>query len=258
MTASWKENYLSMVKCEYDICVNHHLEYEAKVCGISISHNLRDKRHKLMSDVTPLFFMGEFDSEIVWFTLNGHYAKGNTADNVEEVEARKGWNEYLSLFTEIFKRRYEYLTKSIYYQTVAKVLGGITGETNFWDCLDRVLTLEAIPYRSVGTPSLTWNTSLNNQFLVNLDLAKMYKRKLLVFNGKIFVELLCHNGYDVGKSVWSISNKNGVSFNVYLFKISGIQCVLFGKFLGIPARACGVTDKHLSVTIPDLIKEELK
>jgi hypothetical protein len=128
-----------------------------------------------MADLTPLYFVGAFDSDIIWFTLNGH---GNTPDNIEEVEARKGWPEYLDLCRGFYKSevcKCGLANSSRYYKAKGKLLCGLTGMKDPWKCFDRFL-----PYRSIGMSGLKWSTYLNNRFLSMLEVAKISKRKLSI------------------------------------------------------------------------------
>ena len=122
-----------------------------------------------------------------------------------------------------------------------------------WKCFDaNLLTLELIPYHSITMNGLAFSEYLNDWFFSMLEIAKASKRKLLIFNGKIFHTLLTHDGFIDKDTLKKNIVKN---FGMYLFEIDSIPCILFDKFL-VAGHFEGLTNDHVYTTIPNLIRQK--
>jgi hypothetical protein len=258
------KDMINEVKADYDLCINHPAEFQRKLDGISDNLGL-EGTDRLLSDCTPAYVVGRLDAPYVMFALNPGYDANNM---VGQIEGRKGWEEYQQLHREFYKRKY--CPNSRFYKTNGRLLCGLTGLKDDWECFDaNLLTLELIPYASKTMNGLAFSEwvspsnryekkhtaigkeYLNTRFLNMLEITQASKRKLLIFNGKIFHTLLTLNKYiDNAEKVNIIKN-----FDIYLFKIdNNIPCVLFPKFL-TSGHFEGLTNDHLYTTIPNLIRQ---
>src|SRR5437016_3853968 len=84
-------------------------------------------------------------------------------------------------------------------------------------------------------------------------------RKLVIFNGKIYKTLLSKyleglQPIKISESKRLTNDGKPIPFNIYLFKIDGITCALFEKFLG-SGHYYGLKGEHKSIVIPDLIRQ---
>jgi hypothetical protein len=238
------------IKDDYDLCINQPLEYQRKLDNISDSLRLKGDS-RLRADNTPMYNVGRLDSQYVMFTLNPGYDIDDITVNQEEVDARKGWEEYQIYCVEFYKRKY--CPDSRFYKTNGRLLCGLTGMKDDWICFDaNLLTLELIPYHSIAMNGLAFSEYLNDRFHSMLEIAKTSRRKLLIFNGKIFHTLLIHNQF-INKDTLQI--KIIKKFGMYLFEIDTIPCILFDKFL-VAGHFEGLTNDHLYTTIPNLIRQK--
>ena len=99
---------------------------------------------------------------------------------------------------------------------------------------------------------LAFSEYLNDWFFSMLEIAKASKRKLLIFNGKIFHTLLTHDGFIDKDTLKKNIVKN---FGMYLFERDSIPCILFDKFL-VAGHFEGLTSDHVYTTIPNLIRQK--
>jgi hypothetical protein len=94
---------------------------------------------------------------------------------------------------------------------------------------------------------------LDYRFENILECATMSVRKLMLFGGAYYKRLF-ESKYKIGDPIKISENKDGASFNMYLFLVGGIPCVLFDKFLG-SGHYYGLKDEDLCVFIPNKIRE---
>jgi hypothetical protein len=223
------DQYLQQeIKTDYELYMNHPLEYQRKVNSISNLLSLNGE-NSLMAECWPVYVVGRPESPFVLFGLNPRYGE---SIGREEVDARKGWNEYREYLLNFYKRRY--CPRSPFYNQLGKLFCGMTDMKDQWDCFDcNLAVLELIPYHSrrTGLPSRLSNIQfdyLNKRFHSSLEYIRKFKPRLLIFNGKIWNTLLVQN-----KFLNEVQTKNIVKgFDMHLFTIENIPCVLFDKFLG--------------------------
>jgi len=149
---------------------------------------------------------------------------------------------------------------SKYYNTLWKFFSSLYNKEkeNLWDFYDEKLVhLNLIPYHSKGINLPTKFNEKQLQYLkTNLDsrikFIKKYEPEMFIFNGNPWHTLLIENKIVKKFEKKSITSK----FNVYFFEIEGIPAILFDKFF--TAHFFGLTDKHRTQVIPNLIKEKSK
>ncbi len=115
--------------------------------------------------------------------------------------------------------------------------------------------MDLIPYhsRGIALPTRLNNYQLNylsERLNENIDFIIHFKPKLFIFNGSTWYALLIRNGIITDYEKISITDR----FNVILFRIKNVPCVLFDKF--IQKHFWGITNEHRRITIPKLIKEK--
>jgi hypothetical protein len=93
-------NLLEEIKADYDLCINNPQEYQMKVDSISDLSSLKG-RQRLKGDNCPVYVFGKYEtSRFVMFGINPGYSSKNNP--VEEMEARKSWQDYQNLYLNFF------------------------------------------------------------------------------------------------------------------------------------------------------------
>ena len=147
-------------------------------------------RQRLKGDNCPAYVIGRYEkSPFVMFGINPGYSQKNNP--VEDMEARKSWEGYQSLYLNFFRYFADHKFESPYYTALGHLLAGLTGDQgkSKWDLFDSYLTnLELIPYHSEGItlPSKLSSSQLdymNIRLKGNLDFITKFNPKLLLFNG---------------------------------------------------------------------------
>ncbi len=240
------------IKADYALCTNQPLEYKKKVDGISDLLGLKGK-NRLKNDNCAAYIIGRPDAKFVLFSLNPGYVREWSVR--EDTELRQSWEVYQRFFLNFFKHNYS--EKSQFYNGLGQLLCGLSDIVDKWECFDaNLLNLELIPYHSEGLNidydklSGVARRYLKNRFEGMLEFARSSKLRLMIFNGKIFYVLLDKKGYlDMAEKINIVKN-----FNINLFEMDNVPCVLFEKFLG----SChyeGLKSDHISFTIPNLIRQ---
>jgi hypothetical protein len=144
-------NLLEEIKADYDLCINNPHEYQRKVDSTSDLFSLKG-RQRLKGDNCPAYIIGKYEtSPFVMFGINPGYS--HKINPVEDLEARKSWDDYQNLLLNFFRNMSEHKFESPYYTALGHLLGGLTGVENEsrWAISDSYLTnLELIPYHSEG------------------------------------------------------------------------------------------------------------
>jgi hypothetical protein len=92
---------LEEIRAEYDLCINNPYEYQRKVDSISDPFSLKG-RQGLKGDNCPVYVIGKYDtSPFVMFGINPGYSQKNNP--VEDMEARKSWEDYQNLYLNFFR-----------------------------------------------------------------------------------------------------------------------------------------------------------
>jgi hypothetical protein len=84
------------------------------------------------------------------FGINPGYSRKNNP--VEDMEARKSWDDYRNLNLKFFRFFSDHKFESPYYTALGHLLAGLTGVENKsrWTIFDSYLTnLELIPYLAI-------------------------------------------------------------------------------------------------------------
>ena len=248
---------LEAIKEEYNLCINHPSEYQSQVNSISDLFILKGE-DRFRADYCPVRVVGKYnDAPFIMFGLNpGIDAR---LSPLEDEEARKSWEHYTRLYFNFFEFP-QFWIKSPYYVAIGHLVSGLTNDesTPKPKLLDNYLcNMELIPYHSssLSFPSILSTTQLKylmDSFNNSLDFITASKKvKLFLLNGSIWNTLLIKNG--VIKDFKRTQILKG--FNMYFFRIRGVQSVIFDKFFTL--HYYGMTHHHRKVTIPKIIRENV-
>jgi hypothetical protein len=92
---------LKEIQEDYELCLLTPSEYQIKVDSISNMFGLRGK-NRLKSDNCPVYVVGRYQTApVVTFGVNPGYSTINNPR--EEIEARKSWEHYQSLYLNFFR-----------------------------------------------------------------------------------------------------------------------------------------------------------
>jgi hypothetical protein len=224
-------NLLEEIKTDYELCINNPHEYQKKVDSISDLFSLKG-RQRLKGDNCPAYIIGKYEtSPFVMFGINPGYSRKNNP--VEDMEARKSWDDYQNLNLNFFQFFSEHKFESPYYTALGHLLAGLTGaqDKSKWDIFDSYLTnLELIPYHSEGLTLPSRLSShldyLQTRLRRSIDFITKFRPRLFLFNGNPWYVLLVKN------SLVNKYYKVQVSklFNLYFFELEVSQVYYLTNF----------------------------
>jgi hypothetical protein len=252
---------LEEVKIDFEQFKNDYDSYKDKVNNLSDLFKLKNKA-KLRSDFLPTYFVGNYldkNYKYVLFGINpGFSEKQNHIEEAWKSESWMKYNEFILNFFNFFKKNN---MKSPYYKKLSQLFAGLDNLNleDYSDVYDyfqnHILNLELIPYHSTSFGisnklSDVQKTYFENRFRQNLDFLKNQNVKLMVFNGKPFYLLLIKNNLIKFDNRYVINKY----ISMFTFRINGIPCVLFDKFL--TQAGFGLSYDNLKVDIKKLIVDE--
>jgi hypothetical protein len=126
-------NLLEEIKANYDLCINDPYEYQKKVDSVSDLFSLKGKQ-RLKGDYCPVYVFGKYHSTpIVMLGINPGFSSKNSP--IEDMEARKSWQDYQNLYLDFFRYFSNHKFESPYYTALGHLLAGLTGDqsTSKWE-----------------------------------------------------------------------------------------------------------------------------
>ncbi|CAN5425073.1 hypothetical protein BH18THE1_BH18THE1_05120 [soil metagenome] len=251
---------LHEIREEYLLYTIDRRRYEKKVNSISDMFGLT-RKNRFKTDYCAVYVVGRFQcAPIIMFGLNPGYSSRNSP--IEENEARKSWEDYQNLYLNFFKYFSHNKFESPYYTALWYLLSGLTG-THFpkkrkWELFDQYLcNLELIPYHSEGVvlPAILNEEQLEylqNRYNSSIKFIRQFKPKLLIFNGKIWKNLLNNHNLIEQHIKAPITDQ----FRMYFFELDGIPSVLFDRFF--QRHFGGITNEDRMFTIPKVIHSKFE
>lgn len=252
---------LDEAKQDFELFHNDYAKYKEKVDNLSALFKLKNKA-KLREDYLPTYLVGNFedgDYKYVLFGINPGFSEKQNPK--EESWKKTSWDNYLNFSKNFFKLFKQHEMKSPYYKKLSRFFSGMDrlDLNNYPEIYDyyhkHIINIELIPYHSTSfgiSSHLTEEQKIYFKLRLeaNLNFLKKLKVKLMIFNGNPFYLLLVKNNLiEYDKKV----NLNKY-VNMYTFKIQGIPCVLFDKFL--TQAGFGLSYEDLKNKIPQLVRKE--
>lgn len=249
-------------KTDYKLWRDDEINFQKKLLIIEEIFNLRGKSEFRYTD-SPVYFSGRYKNPntTILFGLNPGAQK--TWEETIEKKKRKSWKDFLEYCEKRFLYFRDTNTNPLYYKDFWHLFGGIMKiKKNTiipkWEFFDtNIVNINLIPYHSKGLSHLPIKKDVQLDFLKKsfekrLDFIKkkMFKPKLIIFHGKIWMKLLTMEGFLDKHSKDVVTKK----FNIYYFSHDSTPCVLFDKFF--PTHFFGLTMIDKKETIPKLILKE--
>jgi len=242
--------FLEKMQEEHDLFFDDHESYQKLVTSVSDMFSLKNGE-KLLDTLPPEVSDGELHTNgIVVFGLNPGYGEFN-ADNPRHDR----WNKSRVADARIFLTDAPHWT-SPYYEHFWRFLSSLTQtKLGKWDFFHNQFTaLNMIPYASKGISlPARFNPEqfayIKKRFEMLIVHAITKNPRLLIFNGNPWYRFLID-----GKIVKDFEKVEVTpKFDLYFFKVGNTNAILFSKFF--TSHFFGLTDKHRTEIIPELIKE---
>ncbi|MDO8552647.1 MAG: hypothetical protein Q7S01_03930 [bacterium] len=249
-------------RADFDLFHTNLAAYKKQVDGISNLLGLKGVA-RLRGDYLPTYFVGDIGNGLhkyALFSLNPGFSEKQNP--TEETWKNSSWKDYENFTKRFFTLYHRAGMKSRYYEKISMIFAALEGLTfhnrediyNFFQ--EHLINIDLLPYHSsgIGLPSTLSSEQreyMRDNLMRGIALVKNQGVRLALFNGQALCQLLVGNKLVEAGVPVPVNEK----ISIYLFRLEGIPCVAFSKFITQPFFK--LKDVDFRKTIPKLIQSIL-